>query len=47
MHKNLIDKNGNIVNYSPDLLSAGLELNTGGHLFQYYVGSTTAASPID
>jgi len=47
MHENLIDKNGNIVNYSPDLLSVGLELNTGGHLFQFYVGSTTAASPID
>ncbi len=47
MYENLIDKNGNIINYSPNLLSAGLEFNTGGHLFQFYVGSTTDASNID
>lgn len=47
MHENLIDKNGTIINYSPNLLSVGLELNTGGHLFQFYIGSTTDASNID
>lgn len=47
MYKNLISKNGAIVNYQPDLLSLGVELNTGGHLFQFYVGSTTDASLID
>ncbi len=37
----------NIVNYKPDMYSAGIEINTGGHLFQFYIGSTTDASNID
>ena len=47
MYKNLISKNGAIVNYNPDLLALGVEINTGGHLFQFYLGSTTDASQID
>jgi hypothetical protein len=47
MYKNLISKNGAIVNYQPDLLSLGLEINTGGHLFQFYVGNTVDGSNID
>ncbi len=47
MHKNIISKNGTIINYSPDLLALGFELNTGGHLFQFFIGSTTDASNID
>lgn len=47
MYENLISKNGAIVNYHPDLLSAGIELNTGNHLFQFYIGSTTDGSAID
>jgi hypothetical protein len=47
MYKNLVTKNGSILNYQPDLLSAGIEINTGGHLFQFYVGSTVDASNID
>jgi len=47
MYENLVSKNGTIINYSPDMLSAGLEINTGGHLFQFYVGNTTDASNID
>ena len=47
MYENLIDKNGNIVNYKPDLLSVGMEFNTGGHLFQFYIGNTTSSSNID
>jgi hypothetical protein len=47
MYENLISKNGAIVNYHPDLLSAGIEINTGNHLFQFYIGSTTDASAID
>lgn len=47
MYKNLISKNGSIINYNPDLLALGIEMNTGGHLFQFYVGSTTDASAID
>lgn len=47
MYENLLDKNGNIVNYKPDLLSVGMEFNTGGHLFQFYIGNTTNSSNID
>jgi hypothetical protein len=47
MYENLISKNGAIVNYHPDLISLGIEMNTGGHLFQFYIGSTTDASAID
>ena len=47
MYENLISKSGTIINYHPDLLAAGIEINTGNHLFQFYVGSTTDASNID
>jgi hypothetical protein len=47
MHENLITKNGSILSYNPDLLSAGIEINTGGHQFQFYIGSTTESSNID
>lgn len=47
MYKNVLDKNGRIINYSPDLLSVGLEFNTGGHVFQFYIGNTTASSAIE
>lgn len=47
MYENIISKNGTIINYYPNLLSAGIEFNTGGHLFQFYVGSTTDGSLID
>lgn len=47
MFENLIDKNGNILNYKPDLLSIGYEINTGGHQFQFYIGNTAFSSAID
>ena len=47
MYENIISKNGSILNYTPDLMSLGLEFNTGGHLFQFYVGNTTDASIVD
>ena len=47
MYENIISKNGSILNYNPDLMSVGLEFNTGGHLFQFYVGNTTESSLID
>ncbi len=46
MHEKVLDKNGGIINYSPDLFSVGLEFNTGGHVFQFFVGNTTSASNI-
>lgn len=47
MYKNIISKSGAILNYNPDLLSLGVEINTGTHLFQFYVGNTSDASAID
>ena len=47
MYKNIIDKSGTILDYSPDLLSVGMEFNTGGHLFQFYIGNTLDASLVD
>jgi opacity protein-like surface antigen len=47
MFENVIDRNGHIANYAPDLLAIGIEFNTGGHIFQFYVGNTTSASNIE
>src|SRR5436190_3990972 len=47
MYENIIDESGAITHYSPDLLSVGIEMNTGGHLFQFYVGNTMNSSAID
>jgi hypothetical protein len=47
MYKNVLDKNGNIINYVPDLASVGIEFNTGGHVFQFYLGNTTSATNIE
>jgi len=47
MYKNIISKSGTIINYQPNLLAAGLEIKTMGHLFQFYIGSTTSSSNID
>lgn len=47
MYQNLIDKNGNIISYVPNLYSLGLEFNTGGHLFQLFLSTTTNSTNID
>jgi hypothetical protein len=47
MFENIISKSGSIINYQPDLVSAGIEINTGGHLFQFFVGSTTESSSLN
>jgi len=47
MFENLIDKNGNIINYVPNMYSLGMEFNTGGHLFQIFLSTTTNSSNID
>jgi len=47
MYKNIISKTGSIINYQPDLLACGIEIKTMGHLFQFYIGSTTSSSNID
>lgn len=47
MYENVMTKTGAVLNYQPDLLALGLEFNTGGHVFQFYIGNTTAASMIE
>lgn len=47
MYEDLIDKNGNIYQFTPDLLALGIEINTGGHQFQLYMSNTLSANPID
>ncbi len=47
MFENLLDKNGNIYQYTPDLLSLGIEFDTGGHVFQFYIGNTLNSTNID
>lgn len=47
MYENIFDKNGNIVNYNPDLLALGYEINTGNHVFSFFVGSTTSPTNIE
>ena len=47
MYENVMDKNGNILQYNPDLLSIGLEMNTGGHVFEFFIGNTMNSSAID
>ena len=47
MYEDIFDKNGNIVNYVPNLLAVGFEFNTGGHVFQFFLGNTTAATNIE
>jgi hypothetical protein len=47
MYKEIIDKSGNIHDYQPDLLAVGMEFFTGGHVFQFYIGSTNLASNVE
>ena len=47
MYENVLTSTGNILNYQPDLLSVGVEVNSGGHQFRFFVGNTTFGSNID
>ena len=47
MYNNVMTSNGSILNYQPDLLSLGVEINSGGHQFRFFVGNTTFSSNID
>ena len=47
MYENILTSTGNIINYQPDLLSIGVELNSGGHQFRFFVGNTTFSSNVD
>ena len=47
MYEKVIDKSGTIIDYEPDLLALGMEFSTGGHNFQFYIGSTSSATNIE
>jgi hypothetical protein len=47
MYENIMTSNGSILNYQPNLLSVGVEINSGGHQFRFFVGNTTYSSNID
>lgn len=42
-YKNLLDESTSAVNYVPDLVSIGYDWDTGGHIFQFYLTSTTSS----
>ncbi len=47
MYENLMDKNGNIIQYKPDLLPIGYEITTGNHVFEFFIGNTQNSSIFD
>jgi hypothetical protein len=46
MWEDVIDKTGEIVNYSPDLISIGFDWDTGGHVFQFFFSNSYYATNI-
>lgn len=46
MYEDVLDKTGEIVNYSPNLISLGWDWDTGGHIFQFFVSNSNFASNI-
>jgi hypothetical protein len=46
MYEDVIDKTGEIVNYSPDLISLGFDWDTGGHVFQFFFSNSYFASNV-
>jgi len=45
-YKNLLDETASAVNYNPDVLSIGYDWDTGGHIFQFFFTSSSAATNI-
>lgn len=46
MYSDITDKTGEIINYSPNLVSIGFDWDTGGHVFQFFFTNTSLASNI-
>lgn len=44
--ENIVDKTGEIVTYSPNLVSLGWDWDTGGHIFQFFVSNSSYASNV-
>lgn len=45
-YKDLLDETSSAVNYVPDLFSLGYDWDTGGHIFQFFFTSSSAATNI-
>ena len=45
-YKNLLDESASAVNYVPDLFSFGYDWDTGGHIFQFFLTGSPAATNI-
>ena len=45
-YENLLDESASAVNYTPDLFSIGYDWDTGGHIFQFFLSSSTSATNI-
>jgi hypothetical protein len=43
-YEDVIDKTGEIVSYSPNLISLGYDWDTGGHIFQFFFTNSAFAS---
>jgi hypothetical protein len=46
MYKDITDKTGEIINYSPNLISLGFDWDTGGHVFQFFFSNSYYSSNI-
>lgn len=46
MYKNVLTPNGTFIDYVPDVVSVGLDIDTGGHIFQFFISNSNFASNI-
>jgi hypothetical protein len=44
MYDNVVSKTGEVVSYSPNLISLGYDWDTGGHIFQFFFTNSAFAS---
>jgi hypothetical protein len=46
MYKNVLNESGNVIEYNPDLIALGIDFDTGGHIFQFFISNTSMASNV-
>lgn len=46
MYKNVLTPNGTFLDYVPDVVSVGYDIDTGGHIFQFFITNSSFASNI-
>lgn len=45
-YKNVLTQNGTFIDYTPDVVSVGYDIDTGGHIFQFFITNSNFASNI-